>query len=129
VSDEPAPALYQYDPADLPDDLETGFYDTLRDIPELSDRKAAYLADRYDNAVTVSWATRHDRETLRDDAQLNPQYLHDLLRENDVFQWYNRQPAKLAEGIPDEHRDYLDRFYPLKTELDDFLEDETGDTT
>lgn len=30
---------------------------------------------------------------------------------------------KLAEGIPDEHRDYLDRFYPLKTELDDFLED------
>lgn len=120
------PEFYDYDPADLPDSVDEAFYDELRDIPELSDRKAAYLADRYTNPVTLSWATRHDRDTLRDEAQINPSYLRDLLRDHDVFTWYNRHPAKLAEGLPDEHRDYLDRFYPLKTELDDFLEDDGG---
>jgi hypothetical protein len=115
--------LYDYDPEKLPDDLNHDLYEDLRAIDELSDRKAAYLTAQYENAVALSWATNHDRQTLQDEAQIQPSYLRDLLREYDVFTWYNRRPSKLAEGIPDEHRDYLDRFYPMKTELDDFAAD------
>ena len=70
----------------------------------------------------MSWATNHDRETLRDEAQIQPSYLRGLLRDHDVFTWYNRRPSKLAAGIPDEHREYVDRLYPMKTELDDYAD-------
>lgn len=116
----PIADLYDYDPDALPADLDEELYHQLQTVDGVTPRKAALLADTYENATTISWATRHDRQYIREQAQLDPGFLREGLRDAGLYRYHRQHKGKLAAGIPDRCDEYVDRIFPIQSELDDY---------